>query len=232
MPQHYLTDEQRIGRAVRNSHRDWSETHRRPMMITVIQLVKILGIPEARAEVWQPHLDSAMDKFEINTPLRASHFIAQIGHESGRLVFVKEVWADSPSQQSYEGAVRLGNTEEGDGERFMGRGPMQITGRKNYQFLSGALGVDFIAQPQLLERVDYGAMSAGWFWMIGAGMNLGHLAIQALQQYGMGAGVNLNDIADHDDIETITYCVNGGQNGIDDRQAIYRKARDVLGVTT
>jgi len=200
------------------------------MMITAIQLMQILNIPDARATVWQPQLDAAMTQFEINTPLRAAHFIAQIGHESGRLVFVKEGWTNSPAQQSYEGAARLGNTEEGDGRLFMGRGPMQITGRKNYQSLSDALDVDFTAQPQLLERIDYGALSAGWFWKIGAGLNLGRHALAALEQYGMGVGVDLNDIADQDDIETITYCVNGGLTGYDDRTAIYQRARNALGV--
>lgn len=199
-------------------------------MISVQQLIQILDIPDARATVWQPHIDAAMVQFEINSPLRAAHFIAQVGHESGRLVYVKEVWTNSPAQQSYEGATRLGNTEPGDGKLFMGRGPMQITGRKNYAALGDALGVDFLTQPQLLERIDYGALSAGWFWHTGAGLNLGHRALAALVQYSMGAGVNLNDIADQDDIETITYCVNGGLNGIDDRTAIYQRARDVLGV--
>jgi putative chitinase len=216
--------------AVKEAQKFAHRHERMLIMISAQQLIQILGIPDVRAAVWQPQLDAAMGQFEINSPLRAAHFIAQIGHESGRLVFVKEGWTNSPAQQSYEGATRLGNTEEGDGKLFMGRGPMQITGRKNYQALGDALGVDFVAQPQLLERIDYGALSAGWFWHTGAGLNLGHLAIKALQQYGVGVGVNLNDIADQDDIETITYCVNGGQNGIDDRTAIYQKARDVLGV--
>lgn len=199
-------------------------------MIAIPQLIQILDIPEARAIVWQPSLDAAMTQFEINTPLRAAHFIAQIGHESGRLVYVKEGWTNSSAQRSYEGAARLGNNEPGDGERFMGRGPMQITGRKNYHALTDALHANFVAQPQLLERIDYGAQSAGWFWKIGAGLNLGHLAKDALQQYGMGVGVNLNDIADQDDIKTITLCINGGLNGFDDRNAIYQKACDVLTV--
>ena len=54
----------------------------------------------------------------------------------------------------------------------MGRGLMQITGRKNYALLSQALGVDFVAQPQLLERLDYAALSAGWFWQSGAGVTV------------------------------------------------------------
>jgi len=197
----------------------------------MLYLMIIRGMPEDRAGIWQPAVDAAMSEFEINTPLRAAHFIAQVGHESAGFRYTKEIWTNSPAQQSYEGAARLGNTEPGDGERFPGRGPMQITGRKNYHLCGAFLNIDLITQPQLLEQVDYGARSAGWFWEFGAGFNLGHLAINALQQYGMGAGVNLNSIADQDDIETITYCINGGQNGIDDRTAIYQRARNALGVT-
>lgn len=199
------------------------------MPLTASHLIRIYGIKPTRATIWQPHLAAAMDKFGITTPLRAAAFLAQIGHESGRLVFVKEIWSNSPAQQSYEGAARLGNTEPGDGQRFMGRGPMQITGRKNYQLLGAALNVDFIAQPQLLERVDYGALSAGWFWHTGAGLNLGRKALAALVKLGMGAGVNLNDLADMDNFETITLCINGGLNGFADRCTLYARAKTVLG---
>lgn len=199
------------------------------MILTAAHLIKVYGIKPTRAAIWHPHLAAAMDKFAITTPLRAAAFLAQIGHESGRLVFVREIWTNSPAQQSYEGAARLGNTEPGDGQRFMGRGPMQITGRKNYQLLGVALNVDFIAQPQLLERVDYGAQSAGWFWRTGAGLNLGKKALHALERYGMGAGVNLNDLADRQDFETITLCINGGLNGYADRCTLYARAKLALG---
>jgi putative chitinase len=198
------------------------------IQLTASNLISILQIPADRAAVWQPGIQDAMSQFDIGTPLRAAHFIAQIGHESGGLRYTREAWTNSPAQQSYEGAARLGNTEPGDGERFMGRGPMQITGRKNYQALSDALGVDFIGQPALLEQQDYGPLSAGWFWQAGAGLNLGHLARAALEQYGMGAGVDLNDIADLDDIETITYCINGGLNGYQDRCDLLARAREVF----
>lgn len=199
-------------------------------MITTAQLVNILEIPEARADVWSPHIGAAMSEFDITTPLRIAHFLAQVGHESGGLKYTKEIWTNSPAQQSYEGAERLGNTDPGDGEKFMGRGPMQITGRKNYQAFSDAIGVDFVSQPALIERMDYGARSAGWFWKFGAGHNLGNAALVALAKLGMGAGVNLNDLADLDDIQTITLCVNGGLNGFEQRSAFLMRAINVLGI--
>ena len=199
-------------------------------MLTVTDLENIYNIREARALVWQPHLVAAMAQYEINTPLRAAHFLAQIGHESGRLVFVKEIWnpAQIPAQKGYEGALRLGNTVEGDGERYMWRGLVQITGRRNYQAVSDALGVDFIAQPRMLERPDYAALSAAWFWKVGAGKNLGKRALALLKLHGMGEGVDLNDLADKDDIEAITLCVNGGLNGFEDRQRLLLAAKAVL----
>lgn len=199
------------------------------MNLTAASLIQIYGIKQTRATIWQPHLAAAMDKFDINTPLRAAAFLAQIGHESGRLVFIREVWSNTPAQQTYEGAARLGNTDPGDGERFMGRGPMQITGRKNYKLLGAALNVDFVAQPTLLERVDYGALSAGWFWRTGSGLNLGKKALHALERYGLGTNVNLNDLADRQDFETITLCINGGLNGYADRCKLYARAKQTLG---
>ena len=196
--------------------------------LTATQLIDILSITEQRAVVWQPHLEAALARFDIDSPLRAAHFIAQIGHESGRLRFVREVWTNSLTQQSYEMAGRLGNTEPGDGQRFMGRGPMQLTGRKNYTLFSAYTGIDFVAQPQLLERIDYGALCAGWFWKFGAGQNLGNKALLALAPLGFGAGVDLNAIADLNDIETITLCINGGLNGYADRMELFRRAHNVF----
>lgn len=199
-------------------------------MITQMQLVSVLQIPEQRADVWQPHVDAAMVEFEINTPLRISHFLAQVGHESGGFKYTKEIWTNSPAQQSYEMAARLGNTEPGDGERFMGRGPIQLTGRKNYKLFGAFIGMDLVSQPQLVERMDIGCRSAGWFWKFGSGFNLGHAALTALGKYGKGEGVNLNDIADRDDIETITLCINGGLNGFEQRSAILLRAIDEFGI--
>ena len=227
------SDEYVLKSSMQEALEAWHAVHPRPKentLITSQQLVKILEIPEQRADVWCPHIDAALIEFDINTPLRLAHFLAQVGHESGGFKYVKEIWTNSPAQQSYEGAARLGNTEPGDGEKFMGRGPMQLTGRKNYKLCGAFIGVDLVAQPQLVERIDVGARSAGWFWAIGAGFNLGHAALVALKTRGMGNGVNLNDLADMDRIDLITLCVNGGTSGFEQRSAILMRAINVLGV--
>lgn len=196
---------------------------------SVDQLVRILKIPPDRAQLWYPHLATALAAFGINTPLRVAHFLAQVGHESGGFRYTKEIWTNSSAQQSYEGAKRLGNTEPGDGERFMGRSPIQLTGRRNYTLASQALGVDLVAQPHLAERPDIGMQIAAWFWTDGAGQNLGRRAKEVLKgRYGMGEELNLNVLADLDDVEAITYCVNGGLNGYQHRCEILQRARNVF----
>jgi putative chitinase len=226
-----VRDEESLDELIASRMRTWYATHG-GYMITPAQLMSILEIPEARADVWFPHVDAAMAQFEVSTPLRVAHFLAQVGHESGGFKYVKEIWTNSPAQQSYEGAERLGNTEPGDGERFMGRGLVQITGRRNYAALGAALNVDFVAQPQLLERLDYAALSAGWFWAVGAGLGLSRHALEASKRHGLGVGLTLNALADLDDIETITLCINGGLNGFEQRSAILMRAINVLGINT
>lgn len=107
----------------------------------------------------QPLIDT-MVKYDINTGARMAAFLAQIAHESGSLRYVREL----ASGEAYEGRTSLGNIEKGDGKRFKGRGLIQLTGRTNYKLISIAFGVDFLANPQLLEEPNYAALSAGWFW--------------------------------------------------------------------
>jgi putative chitinase len=133
-------------------------------------------------------------------------FIAQIGHESGQLQYVREIWGPTPSQAKYEGRADLGNTVKGDGSKYRGRGLIQITGRANYAACGEALGLDLVNQPELLELPQHAAMSAAWFW----------------KQKG------LNELADKDQFNTITRRINGGLNGLQDRLDIWGRARAVL----
>ncbi|MBH3405682.1 glycoside hydrolase family 19 protein [Pseudomonas glycinae] len=176
------------------------------MPITAQQLLQILPNAGAKAGVFAPVLNTAMQHYQIVGPKRAAAFIAQIGHESGQLRYVREIWGPTAAQRGYEGREDLGNTVPGDGRKYCGRGLIQITGRANYAACGEALGLDLINHPELLELPQHAAMSAAWFW----------------KQKG------LNDLADRDEFNTITRRINGGLNGLADRLALWKKAREVL----
>ncbi|MBP5123399.1 glycoside hydrolase family 19 protein [Pseudomonas protegens] len=182
------------------------------MPITTQQLLQILPNAGAKAGVFVPALNSAMSKYAIITRLRMAAFIAQIGHESGQLLYVRELGSDQYLSKYDTGtlAKRLGNTPEadGDGQKYRGRGLIQVTGRANYEACSEALFSDarLLNTPELLESPVYAALSAGWFW----------------QRAG------LNSLADKGDFLAITKRINGGTNGLADREALYRRALKVL----
>jgi putative chitinase len=126
------------------------------------------GATVLRAAQWIAPLQAACDKYAIAAPLDVAAFLATVGVESGRLVWVAEIWGPTPAQVGYEPpshkATELGNTQAGDGVRYKGRGLIQITGRRNYLLCGMALNLDLIAHPELLEQANAAALSAGWFW--------------------------------------------------------------------
>ena len=176
------------------------------MSITQQQLLQILPTAGPVAGVFVPVLNAAMGHYQIVGTKRVAAFIAQIGHESGQLKYVKEIWGPTAAQAKYEGRKDLGNTVAGDGSKYRGRGLIQITGRANYMACGEALNLDLIKQPELLEKPQYACMSAAWFW----------------------ASRGLNTLADAGSFSKITSRINGGQNGAADRQALYAKALKVL----
>ena len=119
-----------------------------------------LGVPRDKARRHLPHLRDAMREFDITTQRRAECFLAQLFHESGTLQFFEEI----ASGDAYEGRRDLGNVKPGDGRRYKGRGPIQLTGRTNYRKAGEAVGVDFEAKPKLVATPRYGYRVAGWFW--------------------------------------------------------------------
>lgn len=175
--------------------------------MTPATLAEVMNIPLARAQKWADALTAAMAGGQINTRLRIAAFLAQIGHESGSLVYSKELGGPSYFAK-YEGRKDLGNTQQGDGARFCGRGLIQITGRANYGRASQALFGDdrLLKNPELLEQPEWAAKSAVWYW----------------------STRNLNALADQDRFTDITRAINGGTNGLEDRKARYRYALAVL----
>lgn len=202
------------------------------MVLNEQQLLQILPNARQAAGFFVPALNAAMAKYQIATPARAAAFIAQVGHESAQLTAVVEnlnysaaaLMKTWPSRFSAELAAacarqpekianiayasRMGNGApgSGDGWKYRGRGLIQVTGKTNYQKCGDALGLDLITNPELLEQPVNAAMSAGWFWSVNG----------------------LNALADSGSFTQITQKVNGGQNGADDRLAIYQRALKVL----
>ena len=201
------------------------------MHITTDTLRLCAGSTTLRAATWAPHIQRACQIFEINTPARVAAFLAQIGHESGHLVYVRELWGPTSAQATYErdfaapwvrlvGGQRhrntkpfdLGNHRAGDGHYYLGRGLIQTTGRANYAATRDGLRQhlpnvpNFEADPVALEQMDWASLSATWFW------------------HSRG----LNALADAGDFGAITRKINGGVNGMAERLALWAKAKDAL----
>jgi len=167
--------------------------------------------------------DTTLDRFEINSPLRKSHFLAQVGHESGGFKFVVEnlnysakalygmfrkyfptleaanAYARQPEKianKVYANRMDNGTEQSGDGWKYRGRGLIQLTGKANYQMFSDDAQQDFIANPDRVARPEWALSSACWFWKKN----------------------NINRYADEDDIHMVTKRINGGYNGIEHRQ--------------
>ena len=196
--------------------------------ITPALLAAVYACQPQRAAAWTPHLQAACALAEIHTAQRLACFLAQLGHESGRLRHTRELWGPTRAQQRYERdfsapwrqenprnrlAFALGNTKAGDGRRYLGRGLIQTTGRTNHLLttlrLRESLGTDvpdFVAAPALLELPLWAALSAGLYWRV----------------------KGLNRWADAHDFTTLTRCINGGLNGLAERQALYARALGAL----
>jgi putative chitinase len=138
----------------------------------------------------------------MQNELRLAHFMAQLVHESGSFRYMEEIASGS----AYEGRVDLGNTVPGDGKRFKGRGPIQLTGRANYRTFGRAIGIDLERHPEIAAVPSIGL----------------HLALEYWKSKG------LNAFADADDVTTITKRINGGLNGFADRKAHLAKIKGWL----
>lgn len=182
------------------------------MQITEQQLLHVMPNARRNAGVFVYAINAMSRRWQINTPKRMAAFLAQIGHESGQLRYLRELGGNEYLAKYDTGrlAERLGNTPEadGDGPRYRGRGLIQITGRFNYLKCSvGLFGDDrLLLEPELLEQPQWAAESAGWFWFV----------------------KGLNVLADANDLVGITRIINGGTNGLAKRRELWGRAREVI----
>lgn len=181
--------------------------------VTLEQMLKIVGSEQHkdRIQAMMPGINETCHRFQINTPLRMAHFFGQILHESGGFRWLREIWGPTDAQSRYEPPSRLasdlGNVSSGDGKRYMGRGVIQLTGRYNYKQFSDAMGIDFLSNPDLVASPQYAVLVGGWYWDTR----------------------KINSAADNDDLLRVTRLVNGGKNGLADRQKYLDRAKKVLG---
>jgi putative chitinase len=172
-------------------------------MVSFEQLRQIMPrLKKERAMIILPFLNAAMAEFSIDSRLRITAFLAQLAHESSELCYFEEI----ASGVAYEGRKDLGNTHAGDGMRYKGRGPIQLTGLKNYICAGTDLGLDLVNHPEQVATNEVGFRVAGWFW----------------------AQNSLNDLADNEDFIRITKRINGGFNGLAERQRYYEIAKKVI----
>lgn len=175
--------------------------------LTRDELLAVMPTAKDRVDKFLPYINQYAQEYGVTTTLRMAHFLAQIAHESGELRYVREL-ASGAAYDTGSKAKALGNTPEkdGDGQRYKGRGLIQITGRTNYTAVGKALGVDFIAHPERLEEPQYAVASAFWYW----------------HSHG------INALADKDDSIAVTKRINGGTNGLDDRLKYLARAKTVF----
>ena len=191
------------------------------------------GLSAGLAARWFPHIDAAMKEIGITAPIDHAMFIAQSFSRlvesmnysvAGLADFVRfgrltRDQANALGRRSFEKVLplerqraianhvyskRLGNNASGDGWKYRGRGLIQITGLANYRDCGSAMELDLVTSPELLEQDRNTARSAAWFY------------------------VTCGCLLYSRDLERITQIVNGGQNGIDDRNERYKRARRAL----
>lgn len=190
------------------------------MQITRQQLVR--AVPDLYTERVNEFVASFNQwaiPYGIDTKQKVVHYLAQVFHESGALRYTTEL-ASGAAYDTGAKAIALGNTPEkdGDGQKYKGRGFIQLTGFNNYKAFNNSdlCTEDVVANPSKVAEFPLNQMASMWFW----------------QTHG------LNELASKDDggksgeeiVERITKKVNGGLNGIAQRKFYYRRFKKEFGL--
>lgn len=211
------------------------------------------SMPASRAAIMAPAIDATCRQWGILSKLEVAAFLAQCGMETGEFRLMEEV----ASGEAYEGRAGLGNTQPGDGPRFKGRGWIQITGRAIYTTASKALGIDLVSDPPRAATPEVAGLVSGWYWRKGsASGDLNRWANIGLQQIPFddpllqrvaGGPTRFKRMWDNKraqrasqgkdtsmfdktpiGFDVCTYGVNGGFNGKEVRDVLYRRALEKL----
>ena len=205
------------------------------MSILSLDQLKQMVPGNPHIEHWHEALDQLLDDYGIDTTQRVAHFVAQCAHESGGFKFIREnlnysaaglmnifkkyfptqelanQYARKPEKianRVYANRMGNGPEESGDGWRYCGRGLIQLTGKDNYTFFAGSLGIPVEEAADYLATFEGAAQSACFFW----------------EQN------RLNRFADANDVRGLTRAINGGQIGLEDRIKHTNHALHVMGI--
>jgi len=195
------------------------------MSLVTVNMLRCITTPEM-ADKWVDALNETCERFAIDSPFRIAGFLSNTAHESGGFKYVKEnlnysvaslmrVWPsrfptvevaqryamqpEKIANRAYSDRMGNGNEASQDGAKFIGRGLIQLTGKNNYVAYSLACDNEALQHPEIVEQPKYAAESAGWFWDVN----------------------KLNTLADAQDVGDMCRRINGGYNGLDDRQMKY-----------
>ena len=159
-----------------------------------------------------PSLNKICGKYDINSKLRKAHFLAQVAVESGGFRYTKEIWGPTEIQKLYEPPSRkasgLGNTQPGDGERFKGRGLIQITGRYNYTAFASSINMSLEDVTSYMETTDGAVESAAWYW---------------IAHFKKNGNIISDEGASESVVTKVSKYVNGGTIGLSERQAAFAR---------
>lgn len=174
------------------------------MILTEQQFRRMMPNAGSRLDAHWPYINPALEEGDITSPKRIAAFLAQLAHESGEYRYMEEI----AGGHAYEGRADLGNTAWGDGPKYKGHGPIQITGKNNHRDCGEALGLDLLNDPLQITKPEHGTRAAVWFW----------------NSRGLSA------LADVDWFKTITRIINGGYTGLSDRRLYWDRNRALLGL--
>lgn len=172
-------------------------------------------LPAGQRARFVPELTRAFIGSSITTPARLAAFLAQAAHESGEFRYLREIWGPTPAQRRYEFpsdlAARLGNTHPGDGFKYRGGGLFQLTGRANYRTTGERTGLPLEADPDTIEELRPACITAVDFW------ESRHFSVLA-------------DLETQEGFRVMCRRLNGGPNGLPQREDYHAVARAVLGL--
>ncbi|CAD6556673.1 hypothetical protein LMG27952_06166 [Paraburkholderia hiiakae] len=174
-------------------------------------------------EMFVSRLNSKMKAYGIVDCYQKAHFLSQCFHESARF----ETTIEFASGEGYNpgvhsDAIKSGNTTMGDGPKYKGKGLIQLTWKNTYQMYSAYRGIDFVSNPDLVASDMENAIDAScWFWRHKGGIQ---------KKYDAKGDINVLIEHEKNNVAMITLAVNGGHNGLGERQALFDKIKNVWGL--